>query len=87
MPSLTRAERVQRLIDLGIAPQDAERIVTESDMMTFINGRFDVQQVQAGAEITDADIADARADWYASRAIPRQYKRLLDAKVADGKTV
>jgi len=83
MPSLTRAEQVQRLIDLGFSPLDAERIADDAEALAFVNGRFDVQQVQAGAEITFADIADARADWYASRAIPRQYKRLLDAKVAD----
>lgn len=31
------------------------------------------------ATFTDADVADARADWYASDAVPPKFKRLLDA--------
>ena len=34
---------------------------------------------QMWSEITQSDIDDARADWYASDAVPPKYKRLLDA--------
>lgn len=34
---------------------------------------------EGDATITDADVADARADWYASDAVPPKFKRLLDA--------
>ena len=83
MPDLSAWHRkqVQALIDLGHSPLDAERFVTKAEQLTVIDGRFDVAQVQALATITDADIADARADWYANRAIPAKFKRLLDAQV------
>lgn len=30
-------------------------------------------------QVTDADVADARADWYANDAVSPKFKRLLDA--------
>ena len=36
-------------------------------------------QLDAEAQITDADIADARADWLAREDIPAEYRLLLDA--------
>lgn len=34
---------------------------------------------QLRAEITDADIQDARADWYTQDSVPPRFNRLLDA--------
>jgi hypothetical protein len=81
--ALWHRKQVQALIDLGRSPLDAERIITQAEQLSFIDGHFDVAQIEALATITDADIADARADWYANRAIPAKYKRLLDAQVKD----
>jgi hypothetical protein len=79
--ALWHRRQVQALIDLGHSPLDAERFVAKAELLTVIDGRLDVAQIQALAVITDADIADARADWYANRAVPARYKRLLDAQV------
>jgi hypothetical protein len=81
--ALWHRQQVQVLIDLGRSPLDAERVITQAEQLSFVDGRFDVAQIEALATITDADIADARADWYANRAIPARYKRLLDAQVKD----
>jgi hypothetical protein len=79
--ALWHRRQVQALIDLGHSPLDAERFVTQAEQLSLVDGRLDAAQFEALATITDADIADARADWYASRAIPARYKRLLDAQV------
>lgn len=34
---------------------------------------------QMRPDVTDTDVQDARADWYANDAISPKYKRLLDA--------
>ena len=82
--ALWHRRQVQALIDLGRSALDAERIVTQAEQLSLIDGRLDVAQVQALATITDADIADARADWYANRKVPARFKRILDAQVKQG---
>lgn len=83
------AEReIQALIDVGQNPHDAEAIVKRildrlppgADPETWIPGTADLQE---NANITDADVLDARADWYAADDVPNRFKRLLDAKDAD----
>jgi len=37
-------------------------------------------ELASTADITAGDIADARADWYASPDVPPQFKRILDAR-------
>lgn len=69
------------LIDCGVDPADAQATVSRilsqlpdgADPATWIPPVRD-------ATITGADVADARADWYASDAIPPKFKRLLDAR-------
>ena len=71
-----REKQIQTLIDLGDDPADAERIVqiaAESPLLP--------QNASVASIITDSDIEDARADWYASDEVPVRFKRLLDAKV------
>lgn len=82
-PLAWHKQQVQALIDLGRSPLDAERIVAKAELLTVVDGRVDVAQIEALATITPEDIADARADWYANRAVPAKYKRLLDAKVKE----
>jgi len=81
--ALWHRRQVQALIDLGDSPLDAERYVTQAELLGDSDERIDVARVQALGDITDADIADARADWYANRAVPKAFKRLLDAQVKD----
>ena len=77
--------QIADLIEGGADPLDAEKIVGAAlaaipmgeDPATY------VQTPMAAArdgEITAEDIADARADWYASDEVPQRYKRILDAK-------
>jgi hypothetical protein len=77
------AEReINALIDAGIDLQEAQRSVkwvldnlpSGEDPATWIPSA-DI----LSAEITQADIADARSDWYAQDFIPPRFKRLLDA--------
>ena len=73
------------LIEAGADPLDAEKVVaaalaaipTGEDPATWTQGPVAAAR---DAEITDEDIADARADWYASDDVPTQYKRILDAR-------
>ena len=74
-------QQVQALIDLGDSPLDAERYVTQAETLGDDDEHIDVNKVQALARITPEAIADARADWYANRAVPAKFKRLLDAQV------
>ena len=76
-------KQVEALIALGDSPQDAERFVAAAEMLGDSDDAIDVAVLQAMSEITDADIADARADWYANRAVAPMFKRILDAKVND----
>ena len=76
-------KQIQALIAIGIDAIEAERSVN-----------WVVQHLPPGANPTtyvfpaetlyepldDKAVADARADWYASEAIPAKFKRLLDAR-------
>lgn len=75
--------QVDALIALGDSPQDAERFVAAAETLGDDDAAIDMAVLQAMSEITDADIGDARADWYANRAIPPAFKRILDAKASD----
>ncbi len=78
------AETGRMVEELGLSIQDAQRIVNDvlmlvppgEDPATY---EIPALQAMAGAEVTDADIEDARADWYADDDVPAEDKRLLDA--------
>ena len=82
-------DQVAGLIESGVDPLDAEKIVTAAlaaipmgeDPMTYV--QTPIAAARDG-EITAEDIADARADWYASDGVPQRYKRLLDAREKEG---
>lgn len=79
------AEREMEVLieELGDDGPDAERVVTDAlahvpegeDPATYLPP-YD----PADAEVTDADVADARADWYVNEAVPDEFKRILDAR-------
>lgn len=78
--------QVNTLVSLGIAPIDATRTVQaalalmppDADPYTWIPSADDMAREPVDS---DAVLADARAAWYASDAVPPTYKRLLDATV------
>ena len=73
--------QVQTLIECGIAPLDAENTIKRVlammpegvDPNTWVPTRTDAEVV-----ITEADIEDSRANWYAS--VRPEFARLLDAQ-------
>ena len=78
-------DQMADLIEAGTDPLDAEKVVAAA-LAAIPMGEDPATYTQTpmaaarDAEITGEDIADARADWYASDAVPQRYKRLLDAK-------
>lgn len=80
------AERqIEALIEMGDDPQDAEKFVAAvlarvpegEDPDTYLPRDIFAAR---DAAVTEEDVADARADWYASDDVPARFKRLLDAK-------
>lgn len=80
------AERqIEALIEMGDDPQDAEKFVAAvlarapegADLDAYVPSPL---LATRDAAITDGDVADARADWYASEDVPARFKRLLDAR-------
>jgi len=82
-------EQIAALIESGEDPLDAEKVVAAA-LAAIPMGEDPAIYVQTpmaaarDAEITDEDVADARADWYASDDVPQRYKRLLDAREKEG---
>ena len=84
-------EQIAELLDMGDSIADAELFVTQAlalipegeDLDTYI---APASVMMATAEVTSADVADARADWYASEDVPNLYKRLLDATEKEEET-
>jgi len=88
MPNLDRAKwaerQVEALIEMGDDPLDAEKFVADAlamvpegeDPGTWIP---DAEALALSFTVAAADVADARADWYASEDVPNAWKRLLDA--------
>lgn len=78
--------QVKELQELGIDAIEAQRSVIwvlgnlppGADPATWIPAIFDLDE-----EVTEADIQDARVDWYASDSVPPAFKRLLDAQVVN----
>ena len=74
--------QIAAMVEISIDLPEAQRSVkwvldhlpAGADPATWIPTADDLS-----ADVTPADIVDARADWYASDAVPPKYKRLLDA--------
>lgn len=75
--------QIQELIKIGFDAIDAERSVNwvlqhlppGADPRTYI---FPAETLNE--PLDERAVTDARADWYASEAVPTKYKRLLDAR-------
>lgn len=76
--------QVQALIDAGISPLEAQGTVNQVLALLPDGADPTLWMLPLGdSEITEADIAAARAAWY--ETAPAQYARLLDAReVANG---
>lgn len=72
-------EQVAGLVNAGVDLVDAQSTVDRVLAVMPEDADPDTWLPDLGANLTDADVADARADWYASDAVPTKFKRLLDA--------
>jgi len=74
--------QIKALVEIGVDGLEAQNTVKRvlaqlpegADPNTWIPG-VETEEI----EITESDIDDARADWWASDAVPSKFKRLLDA--------
>ncbi len=77
-------ESFQALLDAGLSTQEAERIarlIVERQQNGVDPGRvLNEAEMAEMADVSQEDIDAARAEWYASRAVPAKFKRLLDAR-------
>ena len=78
-------QQIAALVALGRSPRDAERALawvrkTAPLGVDLAQWTPTAEELAATADVNASDVADARADWYASPAVPPQFKRLLDAR-------
>lgn len=81
------ADEVNALISCGIDPLDAQNTVKRvlAKLPAGADPRTWTPTAPLGdVEITENDIQDARADWYASETVPAKFKMILDAPEVDG---
>lgn len=70
---------LRRLIEAGLLPADARRVLDE---VAGHGGRVqtaDEAEAQAMQDAGEENKLDDRVWWYANKAVPRAFKRLLDA--------
>jgi hypothetical protein len=72
-------EQVIGLVNAGVDLVDAQATVARVLAAMPEDADPDTWLPDLDATLTDADVVDARADWYASDAVPPKFKRLLDA--------
>jgi hypothetical protein len=72
-------EQVIGLVNAGVDLVDAQATVARVLAAMPEGADPDMWLPDLDATLTDADVVDARADWYASDAVPPKFKRLLDA--------
>lgn len=78
MTTPSNEDQITRLIEAGIAPAEAKRIVGEVDQR---DGRLlGDAQLAVMADATSQDVATFRNWWYHNPAVPNWAVRLLDAK-------
>lgn len=76
------AEQVAVLISCNIDPLDAQNTIKRvlAKLPEGQDPRTWLPPVPGGnVEISEADILDARADWYADEDVPNKFRMLLDA--------
>ena len=72
-------EQVEGLVDAGVDLVDAQATVARVLAAMPDDADPNTWLPDLDATLTDADVVDARADWYASDTVPPKFKRLLDA--------
>jgi hypothetical protein len=72
-------EQVEGLVNAGVDLVDAQATVARVLAAMPEDADPNTWLPDLDATLTDADVVDARADWYASDAVPPKFKRLLDA--------
>ena len=77
-----------QLVEEGLSIQDAQLIINELMLLIPVGEDPATYEIPAlafinRAEITDADVIDARADFYVDEDVPSEDKRLLDAVPED----
>lgn len=78
-------EQIEALVAAGVDPLDAQNTMNEvlAELPSGVDPRTWIPPADMGpVEITEADIEDARADWY--RRSPSRFARLLDASEENG---
>ena len=82
---MTKKKRdpVDVLVEAGVGTAEAARIVKlirERSRGVDPGIPFSEAEMEAMAVITEGDVEAARISWYASEAVPAEFKRLLDAE-------
>jgi hypothetical protein len=72
-------EQVIGLVNAGVDLVDAQATVARVLAAMPEDADLNTWLPDLDATLTDADVVDARADWYASDTVPPKFKRLLDA--------
>lgn len=75
--ALTDQELYNKLVQLGVMPAIAERIIAKRGDPMPTDAELDEL-----AQVTDADRELAAQWWIYTPSVPRKYKRLLHAKAA-----
>lgn len=76
------SEQVEALMEVGVDGFDAQKTVERvlAQLPEGVDPNTWIPLAPMGeVEITEAEINDARADWWANDAVPGKFKRLLDA--------
>mgnify|MGYP001214365845 CR=1 FL=1 len=76
----THDKQIAALIAIGIMPAMAERAVTLAEH--YHHKPLTTRQAQRFADVTDADIEQARLWWYYTPNVSNNLRRILDAKQA-----
>lgn len=79
-------EQIQALMDIGIDEAEAQRSINWV-LKNMPEGadpsRWIPTAAQLDTPLDEADIQDARTDWYAKDSVPPEFNRLLDAAEED----
>jgi len=74
---------LRRLIEAGLLPADARRVLAEVAARDGRVQTLDEAEAQAAQDVGEENKQDDRVWWMANKAVPRAYKRLLEAGDAE----
>lgn len=82
-------DQVAALISCGVDPLDAQNTVKRvlARLPDGADPRVWIPPADGGnVEITEDDLVDARADWYADENVPDKFRMILDAPEYESKS-